>query len=294
MAEEMTLFVTKLRLSPEAQAKTIVVAKLAPLADVYVCDAFAAAHRDQPTLVGFEELLPSAMGRLFEKEYAALSQVMTAPEKPCVFLLGGAKVEDAFLMMPAVLKNDVADRVLCGGLVANIFLMARGIALGAPSESLVLGKKLGPYIEQAKAIWEAYAEKIVLPLDYAYKLEGRKEVDADRLPVDHLLADIGGKTIRAYQEEISRARTIFVNGPPGVFEDPETEHGTRELWRYVAASPAFSVIGGGDSISAVNKYGLSDRFSYICTGGGAMVRFLSGDELPVVRALKKAASRFKR
>ena len=294
MAEEMTLFETKLRLSPEAQAKTIVVAKLAPLADIYVCDAFAAAHRDQPTLVGFEELLPSAMGRLFEKEYSILSRVMTAPDKPCFFLLGGAKVEDAFLMMPAILKNAICDKILCGGLVANIFMMARGIPIGAPSENLILGKKLEPYVEQAKQIWEAYAEKILLPLDYAYCLEGRKEIDADRLPADHLIADIGQKTIQAYKKKISRARTVFVNGPPGIFEEPETELGTRELWRHVAASAAFSVIGGGDSISAVNKYGLSDKFSYICTGGGAMVRFLSGEELPVVRALKKAALKFRR
>ncbi|OGD38078.1 MAG: phosphoglycerate kinase [Candidatus Aminicenantes bacterium RBG_19FT_COMBO_58_17] len=293
MAEEMTLFETKLRLSPEAQAKTIVVAKLAPLADIYICDAFAAAHRDQPTLVGFEELLPSAMGRLFEKEYNALSKVMTAPEKPCIFLLGGAKIEDAFLMMPAVLKNNVADKILCGGLVANIFMMARGIPLGVPSESLILGKKLEPYVEHAKRIWEAYAEKILLPLDYAYRLEGRKEIDTDRLPADHLIADIGRKTIQAYKEEISKAKTVFVNGPPGIFEEPETELGTRELWHHTGAAGNFSVIGGGDSISALNKYGLSDKFSYICTGGGAMVRFLSGDELPVVTALKKAALKFK-
>ncbi len=294
MAEEMTLFETKLKLSPEAQAKTIVVAKLAPLADIYVCDAFAAAHRDQPTLVGFEELLPSAMGRLFEKEYSALSKVMTAPEKPCVFLLGGAKIEDAFLMMPAVLRNNVADKVLCGGLVANIFLMARGIPIGVPSENVILSKKLEPYVGIAKEIWTKYAEKIFLPLDYAYCLEGRKEIDADRLPAEHLIADIGQKTVEAYKNEITQAKTVFVNGPPGIFEDAETEAGTRELWRHIAASAAFSVIGGGDSIAAVNKYGLSEGFSYICTGGGAMVRFLSGDELPVVRALKKAALRFKR
>ena len=124
--------------------------------------------------------------------------------------------------------------------------------------------------------------------------EPRKEIDADRLPAEHLIADIGQKTIEAYKKEIARAQTVFVNGPPGIFEDAETENGTRELWRQVAASPAYSVIGGGDSIAAVNTYGLADGFSYICTGGGAMVRFLSGDELPVVRALKKAALKFKR
>jgi len=293
MAEEMTLFETKLGLSAEAQAKTVVVAKLAPLADIYICDAFAAAHRDQPTLVGFEELLPSAMGRLFEREYSALSQIMTAPDKPCIFLLGGAKIEDAFLMMPAVLKNNVAEKILCGGLVANIFMMARSLRLGAPSESLIFSKKLEPYVDKAKAIWGTHAAKIVLPLDYAYCQEGRRlEIVADRLPLDHLIADIGARTIQAYKDEISQARTVFVNGPPGVFEESETELGTRELWHHIAASAAFSVLGGGDSISAVNKYGLSEKFSYICTGGGAMVRFLSGAELPVVRALKKAAVKF--
>lgn len=294
MAEEMTLFETKLRLSPEVQAKTIVVAKLAPAAEIYVCDAFAAAHRDQPTLVGFEELLPSAMGRLFEREYSILSKVMTVPDKPCVFLLGGAKIEDAFLMMPAILKNNVSDKILCAGLVANVFLMARGISIGAPSESLIRDKKLEPYVEKAREIWQTFAEKIVLPLDYAYCYEGRKEMDAQRLPVDHLIADIGQKTIRAYKKEITRAKTLFVNGPPGIFEEPETELGTSELWHHIAESDVFSVIGGGDSISVVNRYGLADKFSYICTGGGAMVRFLSGEELPVVKALKKSAQKFKK
>ncbi len=293
MAEEMTLFETKLGLSPESQAKTIVVTKLAPLADIYVCDAFAAAHRDQPTLVGFEELLPSAMGRLFEKEYSVLSKLMTASEKPCIFLLGGAKVEDSFLMMPAILKSNVSDKILCSGLVANVFLMARDIPLGPPSENLIHQKKLEPYIEKAKEIWEAYADRIILPLDYAYSHKGRKEIASDRLPVDYLIADIGLRTIRVYKEEIARARMLFVNGLPGIFEEADTELGTKELWHSIAASDCFSVIGGGDSISVVNKYNLADKFSYVCTGGGAMVRFLSGEELPVIRALKKSAQKFK-
>ena len=294
MAEEMTLFETKLKLSPEEQSKTRVIDELAPLADLYVCDAFAAAHRDQPTLVGFEELLPSAMGRLFEKEYSILTKVMTAPDKPCVFLLGGAKIEDAFLMMPTVLETNVADKILCGGLVANIFMMARGAPIGAPSEALILGKKLEPYVERAKEIWAEFSDKILLPLDYAFSLEGRKEIDADRLPADHLLADVGKNTIQAYKDEISRAKTVFVNGPPGVFEESDTELGTKELWHHIAASDNFSVVGGGDSVSVVNRYGLAEKFSYMCTGGGAMVRFLSGEELPVIIALKKSAQKFKK
>jgi phosphoglycerate kinase len=292
MAEEMTLFETKLKLSPEQQAQTIIVRKLAPIADLYVCDAFAAAHRDQPTLVGFEELLPSAMGRLFEKEYSVLSKIMTSPDKPCLFLLGGIKIEDAFLMMLTVLRNKVADAILCGGLVSQIFLMAKGNRLGTPSEELIRKKKLEPYIQKAEEILRSFADKILLPLDYAYSKEGRKEIDAGSLPTENLIADIGRRTIDKYREEISKAKTVFVNGPPGIFEEHDTESGTEELWHHIANAAVFSVIGGGDSISAVNKYALASKFSYLCTGGGAMIRFLSGEELPVVKALKKSAEKF--
>jgi len=292
LAEEMTLFETKLRLSSEEQAKTLVVRKLGPLANFYVCDAFAAAHRDQPSLVGFEEILPSAMGRLFEKEYEILSRIMTSPDKPCLFLLGGAKIEDAFLMMPAVLKKDIADKILCSGLLAQIFLIAKGIDIGTPSKKLIYDKKLDPYIEQAREILKSFAHKIMLPFDYAFSDGKRIEIDASSLPIDNLIADIGKKTISAYKAEISKAKTIFVNGPAGIFEKSQTELGTRELWKHTAEADNFSVIGGGDSIAAVNKYGLENGFSYICTGGGAMVRFLSGEELPVVRALKKSAKKF--
>ncbi len=293
MAEEMTLFETKLKLSPEDQAKTIVVRKLAPTADLYVCDAFAAAHRDQPTLVGFEELLPSAMGRLFEREYSILSKVKTDPDQPCIFLLGGAKIEDAFLMMPTLLANQAADKILCAGLVAHIFMAASGTRIGTPSEELLAQKKLEPYIEMAKKIVQDFPEKIILPVDYAFSSGGRREIDAVDLPVDALLADIGGKTIQMFKDEISQARTVFVNGPPGIFEEADTELGTRELFHHIAETGSFSVVGGGDSVAVVNRYGLASKFSYLCTGGGAMVRFLSGEELPVVKALKKSAVTFK-
>jgi len=130
MAEEMTLFETKLNLSPEEQAKTQVVQKLAPIADMYLCDAFAAAHRCQPTLVGMEEVLPSAMGRLFEKEVTSLNQLLQNPKKPCIFILGGAKIQDAFLMINSILKNNIADLVLATGLVAQVMLLAKGVSLG--------------------------------------------------------------------------------------------------------------------------------------------------------------------
>jgi phosphoglycerate kinase len=292
MAEEMTLFETKLKLTPEEQSKTIVVSKLAHLGDIYVCDAFAAAHRSQPTLVGFEQIMPSAMGRLFEKEYEILSNIMANPDRPCVFLLGGAKIEDAFKMLPEVLEKNIADKILASGLLAQVFMLAMDSDIGEPSKNLIYSKKLDEYIGVARKIIDDYKEKIITPVDYAFANGERFEVGKEKLPVDNLIVDIGNKTISAFKKEIEKAKTIFVNGPPGVFEKIESEAGTRELLSFIANADNFSVIGGGDSISALNKYGVSDGFSYICTGGGAMVRFLSGEELPVIKALKDSSEKF--
>ncbi|MCL4377699.1 MAG: phosphoglycerate kinase [Actinobacteria bacterium] len=294
MAEEMTLFETKLKLTPQQQAETIVVRKLAPLGQIYVCDAFAAAHRGQPTLVGFEELLPSAMGRLFEREYEVLSKIINSPKHPEVFLLGGAKIEDAFDMMPKVLGDGIADKILTAGLLAHLFMLAKNMDIGEASKKVVYDKKLDKFLDIAKEILSKYEDKILIPVDFASSNNGRIEFGIDKLPSELPILDIGSKTIDLYKKEISKAATVFTNGPAGVFEKPETEAGTRELLTHIAKSQNFSVIGGGDSISAVNKYGLKEDFSYVCTGGGAMVRFLSGEELPVVAALKKSAARFKK
>jgi phosphoglycerate kinase len=294
MAEEMTLFETKLKLSAEDMTKTYAVSKLAPFADIYVCDAFAAAHRDQPTLVAFEYLLPSAMGRLFEKEYEVLSKIMSDPEKPCVFVLGGAKIEDAFDMMPKVLSSGVADKILSSGLLGQIFYMAKKTFLGNKSEEIIYKKKLDEYLPKAKELLFAYPDKIVLPPDFAcVKDNARNEFTSGDLPSEHMIADIGSKTISLFKNILSNSGTIFVNGPCGIFEDALTEIGTKELFCYIAGLDAFSVIGGGDSIAAINKYNIAGKFSYVCTGGGAMVRFLTGEELPVVKALKFSANKFK-
>jgi len=293
MAEEMTLFETKLNLTPEEQAKTLVVRKLAPLADIYICDAFSAAHRSQPTLVGMEEVLPSAMGRLLEKEITSLNQLLKNPDKPRIFILGGAKIQDAFLMMSSVLENDVADLILTGGLVAHIMLLAKGISLGKPSEDLIKKNNLEEYIDQAKGILNKFEDRIELPVDLAYLSGGREEVEVNNLPAEYTLMDIGSNTISKYEQIIKDAKTIFFNGPVGVFEKTETELGTKSILSAIAGSNAFSVIGGGDSITAVNKYKLANNISYISTGGGALVRFLSGEELPVIKALRKSTSKFR-
>jgi len=293
MGEEMTLFETKLRLSAAEQAKTVVVRKLAPLADLYVCDAFAAVHRSQPSLVGFEEVLPSAMGRLFEREYGALSHLRQKPARPCVFVLGGAKIQEAFPMMRAALADQVVDTVLTCGLVAQVMLQAAGYDLGEPSTSFIRDAHLDAFVEESRDILARYGDRVVLPHDLAYVAGGlRGEVAVADLPVGELLCDLGHATVAAYTSCLTNAGTVFANGPAGIFEQAESEFGTRTLWKVMAACDGYTALGGGDSIAAMNRYGLKDAFDYVCTAGGGMVKFLSGEELPVVTALKESAARF--
>ena len=291
VAEEQTLFEMKLRLTHEQQAKTLLVEKLAPLGDLYVCDAFAAAHRDQPSLCGFEQVLPSAMGRLFEKEYCTVSGLMEAPERPCVFILGGAKISDAFQMMETVLSRGVADRILTGGLVANIFLIALGDQIGQGSYDFIAASNYTEFFEKAKALYEAYGNRIVLPVDLSWVQDGRRqEGKLGAIPADVAAVDVGADTAALYREHILKAKTVFVNGPMGVFEKAESELGTKAVWQALADTAGSTVLGGGDSITATEKYGLTDKMGYICTGGGALIRFLSGEELPVVKALRHGSS----
>ena len=293
VAEEMTLFETKLKLSPADQAGTLVVRKLAPLADLYVCDAFAALHRSQPSLVGFEQVLPSAMGRLFEREYSALSRLREEPARPCVFVLGGAKIQEAFPMMSAALADEVVDTVLTCGLVAQVMLLAAGHDLGEPSTAFIRDAHLDAFVDASRDILARYGDKVVLPRDLAYVADGRRrEVAVAGLPVDELLCDLGHDTVAAYRDCLAGAGTVFVNGPAGVFEKPESDYGTRSLWQAMAECGGFTALGGGDSIAAMNRYELADRFDYVCTAGGGMVKFLSGERLPVVEALKESAARF--
>ena len=287
VAEEQTLFEKNLRLSHEQQAKTLLVQKLAPLADLYVCDAFAAAHRDQPSLCGFEQVLPSAMGRLFEKEYCTVSSVMEEPVRPCVFCLGGAKISDACHMMQTVLERGIADTILTGGLVANIFLIALGSEIGNGSRAFIFKSNYSEFFDRAKELYAKFGDKIKLPSDLAWVENGeRREAAIELMPENVTAIDIGHATADAYRTCILHAKTVFVNGPMGIFEQEPSEYGTKELWRALADTEGFTVLGGGDSITATEKYQLTDKIGYICTGGGALIRFLSGEELPVVKALR--------
>ncbi|MDR2181603.1 MAG: phosphoglycerate kinase [Treponema sp.] len=287
VSEEQTLFETKLRLSHEEQAKTLLVRKLAPLADCYVCDAFAAAHRDQPSLCGFEQVLPSAMGRLFEKEFCVISSLMEKPARPCVVVLGGAKIADAFLMMTTVLKGGTADQVLAGGLAGEVLLWADGAGIGEGTRAFIRKEGYENLVDTTKELLAAYRGKIAVPEDCAVLENGRRvEYRLGHVPEGAAILDIGSATAAAYQRVIRSARTVFVNGPMGVFEEAPTEQGTKMVWDALGDTEAYTVIGGGDSITAAKKYGKTNDIGYICTGGGALIRFLAGEELPVVKALR--------
>lgn len=290
--EETIIFEEEVRLSPAEQADTYVVRNLAPLADLYVCDAFAAAHRSEPTLTGFPQVMPAAAGRLFEEELRVLTQVRGQPERPCLFLLGGAKILDAFKMMRTALESGTVDGLLTVGLTGEIMLIAAGYDLGKKTYGLLESKNLLSFVEPSKELLDAFGDRLHYPLDVAVKKdEGREELLCDGLPASELIADIGQLTIEDYRARITAAQTIFVNGPAGVYEEDPFAIGTRALWEAMAASDAFTVIGGGDSIAAARKFGVLEGFSYVCTAGGALVRFLAGEPLPVVIALEEAAVR---
>ncbi len=293
VSEEQTLFEMKLQLSHEDQAKTLMPQKLAPLGDLYVCDAFAASHRDQPSLCGFEQLMPSAMGLLFEKEFCVISELMENPARPCTFVLGGSKVSDAFLMMETVLSNGTADTVLTGGLVGQILLAAQGKEIGSASRGFIEKTGYTEYIEKSKAVLAKYGDKIKIPEDLASIVDGKRvEAIVGEVPADFDGLDIGANTAKKYAEFIMNSKTVFVNGPVGVFEMAETELGTKVIWDALGDTEAYTVLGGGDSITATEKYDKKDKIGYICTGGGALIRFLTGEELPVVKALRHAAKKF--
>jgi phosphoglycerate kinase len=293
--EETIIFEKEVKLPPEEQARTTIVRRLSPLAEAYVCDAFAAVHRSQPTLVGFAQLLPSAAGRLFEEELKVLSRVKQNPERPCIFILGGAKILDAFRMMRSALDDGSADKVLTTGLVAQIVLKANGTPLGRASEAYLEKRNLLEFVPAAEESLKNHANRILCPEDFAVDSSGKRtEVDAGQLPDQEPIADIGEKTIERYCGLIAAARTVFVNGPAGVYEKAPFALGTRRIWEAVAASAAFSVLGGGDSIAAAKLFGVQEGISFISTAGGGLIRFLAGEKLAVVEALERSARRFGR
>jgi phosphoglycerate kinase len=254
--------------------------KLADGADVFVQDAFGSAHRAHASTVGVAKVLPvAAAGLLMEKELEYLGKAITNPDRPCIALLGGAKVSDKIEVIQNLLK--IVDRLLIGGAMAYTFLRASGRPTG---KSRVEEDK----VDLANQLLAAAGDKLMLPVDHVVTGElkaGAPSEVVETIPEDKLGVDIGPKTVAAYAEVIQGAKTIIWNGPMGVFEMPPWDAGTVAIAKAVADSGAVSVIGGGDSEKAVKAAGVADRITHISTGGGASLEFLAGLELPGVAVL---------
>jgi phosphoglycerate kinase len=260
---------------------------LAALADVYVNDAFGAAHRAHASTAGVAEFVDVAvMGRLMESEIEALTRVRDNPDHPMVAILGGAKVSDKLGTIRAL--SDSADHLLIGGAMSYTFLKALGRDVGT---SRVEEDRL----DTAESLYEDAEGRIVLPSDHVVADALDEDADAsvvgEDIPDDLMGLDIGPETVETYREALSEAETIVWNGPMGVFEIEQFSKGTMAIAEAVADATddgAFSVVGGGDSVSALSRSGFTDRISHVSTGGGAMLTFLEGAPLPGIEALSDA------
>ncbi len=277
-----------LKKTPEEHANSHIVSRLYKYFDVYVNDAFSASHRSHASLVGFPVVLPSVIGRLVEKEIGALSKALKS-EGTKVFVLGGAKISDSVKVMKNVLEKGIANRVFLTGVVANYFLMLNGTDIGEWNKKVVEDNKEGIDDKEMRKIFEKYNDKITLPIDFGIEIEGeRVDVAIDELKnlENPVIKDIGRETVKLYYNSIGEADVAVINGPAGVFEEEEFSYGTFEILRAVS-NAGFSVVGGGHISSAARILGLDDRFDHISTGGGASIRFLSGEKLPALEVIKK-------
>ncbi len=277
------------KMSFEEAANTSLVKNLSPLFDIFVQDGFGVAHRSQPSVIGFTEVLPSAAGRLVESEYRALSTLVQNVKHPYVVVLGGAKLSTKIPFIEHLLENEIVDYVLTGGLISNVFLYAKGIKINPKN----IGKAKDDLIELAKNILKKHSEKIILPVDIAFEHNGeRKEVDINNNSIiDSIIYDVGSKTLEEYSKIINSAKTIFANGPLGYFENPLFAKGTDILINLFESSKADIIVGGGHLGAVISKRKVPSNI-YISTGGGAALAFISGKSLPLFEALKRSLLKF--
>lgn len=259
--------------------------QLSSLADIYINDAFGSAHRAHASTVGMVSHFPlAAAGLLMDQELEWLTRATSNPERPCVGLLGGAKVSDKIEVIENLI--EVVDTLLIGGAMAYTFLRAKGEPVG---KSLVEEDK----VDLARKLLKQAGSRLVLPVDHVVVREvkpGAEHHVVQAIAPDEVAVDIGPETAARYAEMIRGARTVIWNGPMGIFEMPPFDRGTVELAKAVAESGAISVVGGGDSEKAIKSAGVTDKITHVSTGGGASLEFLGGTELPGVAALTEKAA----
>lgn len=274
-----------LRFNPGEKSNDSDFAKsLASLADIYVDDAFGAAHRAHASVAGVPEYLPAVAGFLMHKEVDTLTSVTESPERPFLAILGGSKVSDKLKVIKNLLGK--VDSLVLGGGMSFTFFKAKGFEIG---KSICEDDQID-YAKEMLELAEKNDVDFLLPIDIVIASEYDKDADkkvvpVQSIPVDWMGLDIGEKSIELFGKEIEKAKTIFWNGPLGVFEWEKFEKGTKEIAEAIAKSSAVTVVGGGDSLAAIKKYNLSGKFSHVSSGGGASMELLEGKELPGVGAL---------
>jgi len=272
----------------DEHADSYFVQKLLPFVDYFFNDAFAVSHRSHLSVVGFTRDIPCGAGRLLETEITSLDHGLDG-ERPCVYVLGGAKVDDSLNVAKNVLSTGSADLVLFTGVVGNVILAASGYNIGKANMALIQKMGYADYIPKAKAKIAEFGDRVRFPTDVALNVDG-KRIEAkikEMSKSDYPAYDIGIETIANYTSIIESAGTVILNGPAGVSENPDFALGTHEIIR-AAAKAQFSIIGGGHISAEVNRLGMSGEFSHISTGGGACIEYLSGTKLPGIVALRQA------
>ncbi|MDH3313452.1 MAG: phosphoglycerate kinase [Nitrosopumilus sp.] len=272
--------------SPEDAANTIMVSRLSKLFDLCVLDSFPSAHRSHPSIVGFPHVMPACAGRIVEREVRNLDEIMTVAKAPHVIVLGGSKVPDRLEAIKMLIKNGRADHVLLTGLIANVFMRAQArikYSLGIKKEEEVVAK--------AHALIGEYPDVFSTPVDVAIDKDGQRvEMDVRELQTGDKIYDLGPKTVEYYSKLIAGAGTVFISGPAGFFEKENFSFGTKALLNSVANSMATTLVSGGHLTTVLKEQGLEEKINHISTAGGALVLYLTGEKLPMIKALEDAAT----
>ena len=275
--------------TPENAGKTIMVSRLSKLFDLCVLDSFPSAHRSHPSIVGFAQVLPACAGRIVEREVRNLDEIMTVAKAPHVIILGGSKVPDRLEAIKLLIQNGRADHVLLTGLIANVFMRAQArikSPLGIKREDEVVAK--------AHSLIGDHPDVFATPVDIAIDKDGERiEMDVREIGKGDKIFDLGPKTIEYYSKLISGAGTVFISGPAGFFEKENFKYGTTQMLKAVSNSMATTIVSGGHFTTALQQQGLADKINHISTAGGALVLYLTGDKLPMMKALENAAIKYR-
>ncbi len=282
----------------EEYSKTQMVRVLSKLVDYFINDAFSVSHRSQTSIVGFPQVLPAAAGRVMQRELEGLQKALDKAEHPNVYILGGAKPDDVFKLLKFACTSTAIDKVLTAGVLGELCIIARGIDLGEAKNNHMKHRQYDKLLPELKELITKYSSKIETPRDFAVEENGtRAEFEVREIAQKangKQTFDIGERTIERYKRIISTAKTLYFKGPVGVYEQPLFEKGTKELLLAFQDANAFKLIGGGHSLSAIEKFSIDKaKISHISLAGGAVVEYLQGKELPGVEALKNAFERDK-